>query len=207
MELIIVSSNRAKIRHIRECIKCISPTMHVRSFLEFAEMAFLQDNEFCELKEQAIQKALYGVQKTGLPCIADETILVISSLDTQKSAFKKKQHWALSNNLLPDIRSIIQSLQGKEGLERSCYLETALALVLPGNPPTVHHILVRQEGSLAEKELGACNFDFDSLFLKHDYNKTLSELPESTRIRISHRRKGLEKLLPFFERYKNSASS
>jgi len=196
-----------KIRHLKECIKNISPTVSVRSFLEFSELTLLQDNEFHDLTEYAMQKVLYGVQKTGLPCLSDETLLVIPSLDTQKTAFSKKRQWTLSEQLLPDTQTLLKTLQGKEGLERSCYLETALALALPGNPPVMYHALVRQEGSLAEQERGAGNFDFDSIFLKHDYNKTFSELPEATRIRISHRRKGLEKLLPHFERFKTLASN
>ena len=202
MELVIVSSSRMKIRHLKECIRSIDPTIQVRSFLEFAELQLLQDKEFQDLAEQAMQKALYGVQKTGLPCIADETLLVVSSLDSQKSAFTKKGQWEISDHLLPDTKALLKDLKGKEGLDRSCYLESALALALPGDPPAVYHALTRQEGAIADNERGASTCDFDSLFLKHDYNKTLSELPEATRIRISHRRKGLEKLLLYFEKFK-----
>ena len=204
MVRVIVSSNRSKIRHLKECIKSLFPTIVVRSFLEFSEVAILQDNDFHDLSEYAMKKALYGVQKTNLPSLADETLLVVPAIETHKEAFLKKQKSALAHTLLPDAKSLLKSMKEKDGLERTCYLESALALALPGNPPEVHHTIVRQEGSLAEEERGGGTFDFDSLFLKHDYKKTLSEMPESMLVRISHRRKGLEKLIPFYERFMKS---
>lgn len=207
MELVIVASNRSKIRHLKECIKSLAPSLAVRSFLEFFPLHMIQDGDVFDLSEHAMQKALYGLEKTGLPCLADESLLVIPSLWSHKEAFHKKRKGLLSDRLLPDTKFLLKELQGKEGLERDCYVESALALALPGKPPAVYHSLVRQEGSMADKEKGSGDLDFDSLFLKHEYNKTLSELAESTRIRISHRRKGLQKLIPFVERMSHALSS
>lgn len=207
MELVIVSANRRKTWHLKECIKSLAPSLSIRSFLEFSPLHLLQDGDVLDLSEHAMQKALFGFKKTGLPCLADESLLVIPALWSHKEAFQEKRKRFLSNQLLPDTKSVVKALEGKEGLERVCYIESALALVLPGHSPVVHHALVRQEGPLADVEKGAGDFDFDSLFLKHDYNKTLSELSDSTRIRISHRRKGLQKLIPFVERMNHALSS
>ena len=55
------------------------------------------------------------------------------------------------------------------------------------------------EGMIAAEERGRSGFGYDALFLKHEYSKTFSELDEETKNMISHRRKALDKLLPFLE--------
>lgn len=219
MEIVIASANRAKIRHIRECIKSISSTVQTRSFVEcihaspskkevletkdaqpnrpvdFPLSSMVEkDSPFAAAHSLAIEKALHGLHMTGLPCLADETLLIVPALGSIETAFHQKDLWKQSKQLLPDTKSLLQSLQGKKELDRFCYLETVLVLALPGTSPTIQTVHVRQEGSLAEEERGSASFDFGSLFIKHEYNKTLSELPEATLTRISHRRKGLEKL-------------
>jgi XTP/dITP diphosphohydrolase len=88
-------------------------------------------------------------------------------------------------------------LQGKSDLERSAYLECALALA--------HDQKVQKcvtgicEGIIVEKEKGRNGFGYDAIFRKHDYDKTFAELDEAVKIRVSDRRKAFEKLALYLE--------
>ena len=86
--------------------------------------------------------------------------------------------------------------QFKEG-ERDAYLECAIAIASPHELKRV--VTARTEGRLAEVERGKIMFEFDTIFIKHDYSKTIGELAPSIRARISHRRKAVERLLPLIE--------
>ena len=44
------------------------------------------------------------------------------------------------------------------------------------------------------QDKGGSGFGYDSLFVKHGYNKSFAELGESIKNRVSHRRKALDKL-------------
>ena len=146
------------------------------------------------------------MQQLTLPCLADETLLIVPALGMEKPALEQKRSHAHSGKMLPNTKALLQALQGKEGLQRAAYLETTLTLALPSQEPELHHTTTRQEGYISEEERGAAHFDFGSVFMKHDYNKTLSELSETTQIRISHRSKGLERLLALFEKWVATSS-
>lgn len=202
MELVIVSSNRAKYLHIRDCIKNIRPQIDIRCSLEFSYAPMPCDDEAnFSLEEIATKKALYVMQQLQMPCLADETLLIVPSLGMNEASLSNKRSHENSGKLLPDTKTLLKALEGKEGFNRSAYLETALSLALPAQEPALYHSIARQEGYISKQEKGASQFDFGSVFIKHDYNKTMSELAGSTQIRISHRRKVLEKILSHFEKW------
>jgi len=65
----------------------------------------------------------------------------------------------------------------------------------------ITHSSARMEGTIAYEEEGPANSDFASVFLKHEYSKTLAQLPQSVLARISHRRKACEKLGPSLQHF------
>jgi XTP/dITP diphosphohydrolase len=81
--------------------------------------------------------------------------------------------------------------------ERTAYFECSLALANPdGLKKCVEGIC---EGYLLKEPRGRHGFGYDSLFIKNDYEKTFSELDETIKNRISHRRKAFERLLTLLE--------
>jgi len=86
-------------------------------------------------------------------------------------------------------------MQGKPKYERAAYLESCVACVSAEGK--IKKGTGRVEGSITDSERGKASFEFDTIFVKHDYMKTLAELSESVRLRISHRRKAIEKLISF----------
>lgn len=82
-------------------------------------------------------------------------------------------------------------------IDRSAYFECCLVIASPeGIKKTVSGLC---EGTILEEERGRNGFGYDPLFMKNDYDKAFAELDESTKNRISHRRKAIEKLLTTLE--------
>ena len=82
--------------------------------------------------------------------------------------------------------------------QRFAYFECAVALASPdGTVKKCTHGIC--EGEIVCQEKGRGGFGYDSLFLKHEYNKTFAEIEESIKNRISHRRKALDKMMLAFE--------
>lgn len=59
------------------------------------------------------------------------------------------------------------------------------------------------EGYIAEKAAGECGFGYDPIFYVKEYGKTLAELPEHEKNRISHRTRALLPMLDFIETLNN----
>jgi XTP/dITP diphosphohydrolase len=87
---------------------------------------------------------------------------------------------------------LLTQLQGKHGHERSAYFECCLALASPEK--LIKCVSGTCDGMILTEERGRNGFGYDSLFVKHDYDKTFAEVDEVTKNRISHRRKAFEKL-------------
>ena len=191
MDLVLASMNPSKIRELRVILEELLPTVSIRSLVDFPAFHFeVQLEESFE--KNAIQKAVYASKALGLPCIADESGLVVPFLGDCKESFRRKGLQDPSK-LLPDTKQLLADLQTVEEVDRSAFLECALAFASPAG--LVKAALARMEGTIAIKEQGPASFDFASVFIKYDYRKTLAQLTESTYLRISHRRKACEKLL------------
>lgn len=141
--------------------------------------------------KEAVVRARIAAAATQNITIADEVELVVPVLGSSK---------ALPDHLTSDFQKtgyIIEKLVGKAHLERSAYLTCTLALVDPRGRS--HIVKASIEGVIASESRGE-GAGFESIFLGHDMNKTLGELPYQTRIRLSHYRKAFDRLAPYLER-------
>ena len=196
MELIIASHNTHKVQELREGLKIIAPHIQVLSLFDFP--AF-QKNEVIQngsFEENALQKAVKAALALNKICIADDSGIVVPALGKGGIALQRR-HEGARDSAIKQTKALLQELKGLEGMERQAYLECSLAIAAPNGEKKA--VTQRCEGFLAEEERGKITFEFDTLFIKHDYNKTLGELSQSVRSRISHRRKALEKLMPVIE--------
>jgi len=198
MELVIASSNTHKISHLREILHQLFPHIQILSLFDFPHYSLPIDDETKTAAEQAKIKALDAAKALKKPCLAEQWRLFIPSLGENQKILFAKQSGNYSQQVVCETKAILEALTTfKTDLERAAWLESVIAVATPTG--TVKEATGRTEGTIAEQERGDVSFDFDSLFIKHDYSKTLAELPSTTKARISHRRKALEKLAPFLD--------
>lgn len=203
MDLIIATKNPSKVRELRLILEELLPQVTVRSLVDFPAFTPVasQNRSF---EENAIDKAVFAAQTLQCPCIADESGLVIPYLGDAEESLRRKQHQPAGKRL-PNTKQILAELKNVEELNRTAFLECVIAFATPER--CIKTASARMEGMIAVSEQGPASFDFVSIFTKHEYSKTLAELPQSALARISHRRKACEKLWPFLREYfsKNSA--
>ncbi len=98
------------------------------------------------------------------------------------------------SSIVESSKFILEALSTfDDPLDRAATISSFFAFSSPNGIHTGTAVS-RMEGYVAEQERGRRTFEYGSLFIKHEYSKTLSELPESVLMRISHRRKGIERL-------------
>ena len=140
----------------------------------------------------------------------------------ENSLIKAKEAWKLSHDwsLADDSGLCIDALGGKPGIYSARYAETAPKRIervlkeLDGVENRKAHFicsmtLINPQGEVALACEGICKgqiikeakgvngFGYDPIFLPDGYDKTIAELPEDEKNRISHRYKALEQVLKY----------
>lgn len=192
MKLVIASKNKHKIRELRAMLKT-KAKWDLYSLIDFPEYHPPEETG-ASFEENAILKATHAAKTLGEWVLADDSGLVVPALMGAPGVYSAR--YAGNKATDKDNRKkLLQEMLPLKEQERAAYFECCIAIASPSGLEKC--VCARCEGTIAEKEQGSQGFGYDSLFKKHDYNKTFAELDEETKNRISHRRKALDKILLF----------
>ncbi len=197
MKIVIASHNTHKIREFRTLFKPLNK-FDVLSLHDFPKYK-LPSETGDSFKENAEIKAKDAAEKLGHYVIADDSGLVVPKLGGAPGVFSAR--YAGEDATDRDNRKkLLEEMDGFSDIDRSAYYECVLILASPEH--IIKSVSGKCEGQITEEEKGGGGFGYDPLFLKYDYDKTFAQLPESTKIVISHRGKAFEKMIPTLEHIK-----
>ena len=138
--------------------------------------------------ENALQKAHFVYQHTGVACVADDSGLEVDALDGAPGVHSKRytpEATAVANNT-----KLLQALSGVT--ERTARFRCTLALVTSGGEWTADGAC---EGEIANATRGEGGFGYDPLFLPDGFGgQTMAELLPSQKNQISHRGRAFAQL-------------
>lgn len=191
MKLILATSNLHKILELKAILKPYLKGVDLLSLRDFPEYQVPEETGKTFV-ENAEVKAFHAAKTLGQLVIADDSGLVIPSLDGEPGVYSRRYAGEEATDK-ENREKLIANLQEKSEDERSGYYECALCFASPDKivKTTTGHC----EGTITLEPRGRGGFGYDSIFIKYDYNKTLAELDEDTKNRISHRRKAVDKML------------
>jgi XTP/dITP diphosphohydrolase len=190
MKLVIASKNVHKIREIRAMLKPY-PSWDVYSLIDFPD--YIPPEETATTFEgNAVLKATHAAIATGAWALADDSGLVVPALNGAPGVYSARYAGEKATDKDNRVK-LLKEMQGIKDVNRNAYYSCCLALASPEELKKT--VCAQCEGTILEKERGGQGFGYDSLFMKHDYNKTFAELEEEVKNRISHRRKALDKML------------
>ncbi len=195
MELVIASNNSHKVRELRCALGELAPFIQVLSLYDFPSykpQLLHTEAPGDSFEENAKQKAQAVAVALNKVTLADDSGIIVPALAKVGAKFTRRYEHT-DQSATKQTRALLEEMKSFKDLERQAYLECCLAIATPQG--ILYKATSRTEGVLAEEERGKITFEFDTLFIKHDYSKTLGELAPSVRDRISHRRKALEKLV------------
>ncbi len=160
-------------------------------------------------EENALIKARYVSEKTGLIAIADDSGLEIAALNNRPSIYSAR-YAHLQNDpeiqakdVDEDKKNILQVLKDMQGIKefekRNACFVCCLALVFPDDrEPIIAHGY--WEGLITFEAKGLNGFGYDPIFFDPSIAKVSAELEKSEKMAISHRAKAIENLLAQFQR-------
>ncbi|MBQ2418596.1 MAG: RdgB/HAM1 family non-canonical purine NTP pyrophosphatase, partial [Alistipes sp.] len=132
------------------------------------------------LEGNALQKARYVYEKTGLDCFADDTGLEVDALGgapgVHSARYATDGHDFAANN-----RLLLKNLEGIT--DRTARFRTVIALILDGVEYTFEG---RVEGTIATAESGSEGFGYDPLFVPSGEIITFAQMSAEAKNAISH---------------------
>lgn len=188
-KLVFATNNRHKLDEIRHVA---ANHFNILSLNDIGLMADIPE-DFETLHENALQKARFVHEKTGLDCFADDTGLEIDALEGRpgvKSARYAGPECLAENN--------IQKVLGEMGSNplRSARFITVIALILNQKEYLFEG---KVEGEIIHEKHGSSGFGYDPIFKPQGYNQTFAEMNAAEKNKISHRARAVEKLISFLK--------
>ena len=181
MELVVATRNAGKLKEIRRLLE--SQDVNILSLDNFPDAPEVEEDGDT-FAANAAKKAETIAHVTGLSCLADDSGLVVNSLEGRPGV-----HSARFSGVDADDRSNNRKLLDEMSLvpeqQRQAAFCCVMALCLPNEPTRLFEGKV--EGLILQKEQGDGGFGYDPLFWLSEFDCTMAELPLDIKNRISHR--------------------
>jgi XTP/dITP diphosphohydrolase len=140
-------------------------------------------------------KADYVTQHYGLSCFADDTGLLVDTLNGAPGVYSARYAGA-HKNAEDNMKKLLLALQKKSN--RSAQFKTAIALNLKKEKLIFNGIV---SGTICKKKQGSNGFGYDPIFIPTGYEHTFAELPLAVKNQISHRGKAIQKLINHLKQF------
>ena len=184
--LVFATGNPNKLKEIKSAIK---------SF----EIVGLKDLGITEeipetgdtLKKNALQKAKYVYDKTGLDCFSDDTGLEIEALNYRPGVYSA-MYAGPDCNAENNMRKVLKELE--ELTNRNAQFKTVIALILNGEEYFFEGVV---SGVILKEKSGKDGFGYDPIFRPIGYKESFAEISIAQKNEISHRGLAVKKLVNF----------
>ena len=194
MQLLIGTANRHKRDEIKNILDF--PNVEVISLADISPLPAPEENG-ASFEENAFIKAQYYFEKTGIPCLADDSGLCVKILDNGPGIYSSR--FASLDATDMDNNDKLLRLLDKEQ-DRSAFYTCALAFV---DGETEYATEGNFSGWIGTEFRGKNGFGYDPIFYFEDKDgiKSVAELTADKKNNISHRANALRIFHPWFKRY------
>ena len=162
----------------------------IRSLADFPDAPeVVEDGDTC--RANAVKKAVAIARHTGLPAVADDTGLEVEALGGRPGVHAAR--YAGERATYEDNwRKLIRELDGVPQQRRRARFITVAAVAMPSGKVEVAEGML--EGVIAEAPAGTQGFGYDPIFVVPQLGKTLAQLAQGEKNRISHRARAFSKV-------------
>lgn len=186
--LLIASHNIGKAGEIIKQIEKVK-NLIIKRASDFNLIA--PDEPYDTFRENAAWKARYGMQQTGLITLADDSGMVIPSLNGAPGIHTAD--WFTNNKGERCFETGLERLNtALAGKDRTAYLVATLALVFPNN--NCYFFEYQLQGTVLEKPKGSDGFGFDPIFQPQGYWETFAQMSPAQREKLSPRAQAARQL-------------
>ena len=187
MKLVFATHNANKLKEIQQLVP---------SYIELVSLDMIGcttdiPETATTLEGNARIKADFITNTYQLPCFADDTGLIVDSLNGEPGVYSARYAGA-ENDSNANMDKLLANLSDKKN--RNAYFKTVIALNLHGK---THIFDGSIHGEIIETRKGENGFGYDPIFQPNGYKETFAQLPLSLKNEISHRALAFKKLITY----------
>lgn len=186
-ELVLASHNAGKLRELQAML---GEHIVVRSISEFTQTE--PEETGLSFIENAILKARYASQISGLPALADDSGLTVDYLQGAPGIYSARYSQAgddASNN-----QKLLNALQGVPDAQRGAQFICVLALLKHAQDPLPIICEGRWRGRILHAPQGEHGFGYDPLFYVAEHQCSSAQMPSALKNQLSHRAQAMQLL-------------
>jgi len=187
MKLVFATNNKHKIREISDLLDSRFEVIGLTEIGITEDIPEDADN----LADNALFKARYVHERTGLNVFADDTGLEVDALGGAPGVYSAR-YAGTSKDPSDNIIKLLKELEGVE--DRKARFRTVIALIYDNSEYLFEG---KVEGGIIHMRRGTGGFGYDPVFIAEGYDQTFAEMPLSEKNKISHRAKAMKNLLAF----------
>lgn len=187
MKLIFATNNAHKLREVSQVVGDRFTLLTPR------ECSITEDipEDQPTLEGNALQKARYIYERTGIDCFADDTGLEVDALGGEPGV-RSARYATDGHDDEANKRLLLQRLQGIEN--RAAQFRTAIALIIGGEEYLFEGVV---RGEISHEEMGDGGFGYDPLFLPEGRAESFAQMSAEDKNAISHRGRAVRALAEF----------
>lgn len=183
MKLVLASNNPGKLAELQAMLAPLGVELLPQGALGVGEA----EEPHCTFVENALAKARFAAQHTGLPALADDAGLCVDAFDGLPGV--QTAHYATqfgyekgdANN----VRALLEQMRGISN-RRAALVSTLVAVRSPQDPEPLIAV-GRAAGEITAAPRGSHGFGFDPVMYLPELGKTFAELPPEAKNAHSHR--------------------
>ena len=189
-ELLIATSNKGKIREIKEILAGIPYDIKTLADIDIKEDIPETGKSF---EENAILKAKYAGGKSGLLTLAEDSGLEVDALAGKPGIYSARYVEGTDEDR---INKILGELKEFPKEKRTARFKAVVAVYDPlGNKAQIFRGV--SEGYITDIPSGDYGFGYDPIFYNQDLNKTNAEMTLEEKNKVSHRFRAISQAKEF----------
>ena len=179
MTFVLASNNKKKLAELRDILSALG--LEVISLAE-AGVSESPEETGTTFAENALIKAAAACEATGMPCIADDSGLIVDALDGAPGVYSARYG---GGDLTDEEKYLLllENMKGKE--QRSAWYVSSIACLFPNGK-----LLCAEgtcEGEILQKPCGNGGFGYDPIFRVSSLGKSMAEISQEEKNAVSHR--------------------
>lgn len=189
-KLIFATNNKHKVEEVRAALAGAVQIVTLAEAGLSSEIPETADT----LQGNALQKAQWVWERTGMDCFADDTGLEVDALGGAPGVYSARyagEHCSFDDN----VNKLLAALQGQTN--RRADFRTVICLIERGEPK---YFEGRVDGQiLTERHSNGEGFGYDPVFMPDRFALSFAEMPLDVKNRISHRGLAVQKLAEYLK--------
>ena len=199
MKLVLASNNPGKLSELQYMLEPLGIELIAQADLGVGEA----DEPFHTFVENALAKARFAAEHTGLPAIADDAGLCVDAFGgqpgVQTASYATQFGYAKGDDT--NVQALLEQMANIEN--RSAAMVSTLVAIRNPHDPEPLIAVGRVAGEISRQRRGSNGFGFDPVMFVPELGHTFAELPTEVKNAYSHRGRSVQQMIALMlERWK-----